>query len=67
MTQDSQLSTAIHGVVGEAIGVCVERPSNMFEGDPAEVVREQARFRVKRLKAGVLHPVISQHLLNQEQ
>lgn len=38
----------------------------MLEFDAADVICKAPRLRVKRLQAGMLHPVVSQHLLYEE-
>ena len=45
----------------------VERAADVLEGDAADLVREHARLRVQRLQPGVLHLVVAEHLLHQQE
>jgi hypothetical protein len=49
------------------IGVGVQRAANVLEGHAADLVCEQARPGMQRLQSGVLHFVVAEHLLNEQQ
>ena len=58
---------AVHRGVREAIRVGVERSADVLERDPSDFVRQQPGLCVQRLKARVLHLVVAEHLLNEQE
>ena len=61
------VSFVVHRRVGEPIGVRVERAADVLERDAADLVRQQPRLGVQRLQARVLHLVVAEHLLHEQQ
>ena len=72
-TRDSEIkeeafpSGLVHSRVRESIGVGVQRAANVLESHAADLVCEQARPGMQRLQSGVLHLVVAEHLLNEQQ
>ena len=65
---DLQLAgRVVHRRVGQAIGVRVTRGRRARRSRVRSRCARRARLRVQRLQAGVLHLVVAEHLLHQQQ
>src|SRR5262245_56816596 len=57
----------VHGRIGKPIGVRVESATDMLERHAADLVRQQPRLCMQRLKARILDLVVAEHLLDEQQ